>query len=111
MRPRRVRFTLWRLMVVVALLGLVLGSAVEVLRFWRRWRFCNDRAELFADCAVACHGHLQRQSSELAQFEAILRRLESLGPESRSIASLIAASGDPVRTRDWFRRYGSEFCW
>jgi hypothetical protein len=98
-------------MVIVALLGFVLGSAVQVSRSWRRWRFCNDRAELFADCAVASHGYLQRVSSELAQFEAILRRLESLGTQPRSIASLIAASGDPVRTRDWFRRFGSEFDW
>ena len=96
-------------MVVVALLGLVLGSAVEVSRSWRRWRYCHDRAELFADCAVACHGHLYRESSELAQCEAIVRRLECLGTEPRSFASLIAASGDPVLTRDWFRRFGSDF--
>jgi hypothetical protein len=93
-------------MVVVALLGLVLGSAVEVSRAWRRWRFCNDRVELFADRAFACHRILKRESADLAQWEAILRRLDSLGPQPRSIASLNAASSDPVRTRELLKRFG-----
>src|SRR5437763_17095154 len=105
-RVPRVRFTVRRMMVGVALAGFVLGLAVEIPRLWRRWLFCQERAELFAQCAMYSRLHWQQESTVLARTEAIIRWLDGLGTEPRSVASLIAASGDPGRVRKCFQLLG-----
>jgi hypothetical protein len=106
MRVPRVQFTVRRLMVAVALAGGVMGLAVEAPRLWRRWAFCQERAELCLQFEKRQREDAYRTIDRLARTEAIARKLDDLGPAPRSVASLIASSGDPERARRCFQGYG-----
>lgn len=103
MRLPRVRFTVRRMMVAVAVAGLVLGLAVEIPRARRRWLFCQERAALFAECARNSRRFWQREVAHLARTETILLTLNELGPVPQSITSLSRPSGEPDRDRWCFK--------
>ena len=104
MQAPRVRFSVRRMMGVVALTGIVLGLAVEIPRVWRRWRFCQERADLFAERAASNRRSWQQAIAHLERTEAVIRTLNDLGPERRSISSLTRLPGDPDGSRLWFKR-------
>jgi len=104
MKFPRMRFSVKRLMLVIAMTSIVLGLTVEIPRVWRRQRFCKERAELFTNCAISSRRHWQKAWAELERTERFFRKLHDLGSEPVPIASLAQPSGDPDVERLWFKR-------
>jgi hypothetical protein len=101
----RVRFTLRAMMGGVALASFAWCLCVEIPKVWERWRFCRERAELFAECASNCRKNWRRSIAQLERTERVIRNLKALGPERRSIASLAGLAGDPDGDRFWSKKF------
>ena len=99
MRPPRL--TIRRLMVAVAIAGIILAAIVEVPRLKRRWDHCQEKALIHGQWSESNRLEEQKQSGRLGRANSILRRWETLGPERLDLDSLIEASGD-AQLAGWF---------
>ncbi|WP_435011566.1 hypothetical protein P12x_002882 [Tundrisphaera lichenicola] len=94
----KARITIRRLMIVVAVIAIVLGLAVQIPRLKRRWDYCQERAMIHGSLELSNQISARGESERLIRTDFIVKTLEAMGPEPRDLDSIIEATGDPERT-------------